>query len=482
MSRIVPAPIIGQRAASGAQVIDGSLNFEGGKNQALKRTPTTAGNRRTWTWSCWLKKQNDNRSTFFSAGTTSSDTGFSEIAIGTQKRLRFSGWNTNWRTGSERLRDYNQFYHFVIAFDATQSTAADKVKLYKNGVQITDLNNNNEPSNVDYAVNNTVIHYIGGIDGGGGENLSFTDYQMSQVYFIDGQQFGPEYFGFTDPLTNTWRPKKYTGTFAIASGTPSVSNGGLVIKADGASINGTFVVNGGVKTWTSPDGVTWTRNGSGRSSAAAKYLAVGGAGTALRTFYPDAGSGGFTFYMYNGGGEFDGSSSPFTLDLSSQTYLPSQTSSFGGNGFYLPFDGNSPIGQDKSGNGNDWTPVNFGGSNSVEKATGALPILEGAGGAVANVGVRTDAYASNLVLALPLVGSANDVSNRINSGSTTKAVTVSGAVASRVQSNLYGGSFFFDGSNDFLNVPDNSDFTVGSGPFTLEFWTYKTSSGEDFFC
>ena len=62
MSRIVPAPIIGQSAASGAQVIDGSLNFEGGRNQALKRTPTTAGNRKTWTWSCWLKKQNDNRS------------------------------------------------------------------------------------------------------------------------------------------------------------------------------------------------------------------------------------------------------------------------------------------------------------------------------------------------------------------------------------------------------------------------------------
>ena len=67
-------------------------------------------------------------------------------------------------------------------------------------------------------------------------------------------------------------------------------------------------------------------------------------------------------------------------------------------------DGNSPIGQDKSGKGNDWTPVNFSGSTGVDQATGALPILEGAGGAVANVGVRTDANAGNLVLALPLVG------------------------------------------------------------------------------
>ena len=32
---------------------------------------------------------------------------------------------------------------------------------------------------------------------------------MSQFYFIDGQALGPESFGFTDPLTNTWKPKKY---------------------------------------------------------------------------------------------------------------------------------------------------------------------------------------------------------------------------------------------------------------------------------
>ena len=36
---------------------------------------------------------------------------------------------------------------------------------------------------------------------------------MTQCYFIDGQTLGPVGFGFTDPLTNTWRPKKYTGTF-----------------------------------------------------------------------------------------------------------------------------------------------------------------------------------------------------------------------------------------------------------------------------
>ena len=32
---------------------------------------------------------------------------------------------------------------------------------------------------------------------------------MSSVYFIDGLALGPGYFGFTDPLTNTWRPEKF---------------------------------------------------------------------------------------------------------------------------------------------------------------------------------------------------------------------------------------------------------------------------------
>ena len=35
-------------------------------------------------------------------------------------------------------------------------------------------------------------------------------------------------------------------------------------------------------------------------------------------------------------------------------------------GCYLPMDGNSPIGKDQSGNGNDWTPVNFGGSVELD--------------------------------------------------------------------------------------------------------------------
>ena len=53
-------------------------------------------------------------------------------------------------------------------------------------------------------------------------------------------------------------------------------------------------------------------------------------------------------------------------------------------------DGNSPIGEDESGNGNTWTPVNFGGSVALNNpiVSGARPILNTSqGGAVAVPGV-----------------------------------------------------------------------------------------------
>ena len=39
-----------------SQVIDGSLKFEDDSSTYLSRTPSSAGNRQTWTWSSWVKR------------------------------------------------------------------------------------------------------------------------------------------------------------------------------------------------------------------------------------------------------------------------------------------------------------------------------------------------------------------------------------------------------------------------------------------
>jgi hypothetical protein len=114
---------------------------------------------------------------------------------------------------------------------------------------------------------------------------------------------------------------------------------------------------------------------------------------------------------------------------------------------------------------------------SVAAATGALPIFNTTGtyGAVQGSGTRTDSNSASLVLALPLVTNANDVSNAINSASTTKTTSPSGAVASSAQSIFYGGSFLFNGSGDYIAVTDNADFAFGTGNSTVEMWVYPNT-------
>ena len=55
MGIAIPQVITSDRA-TGASIIDGSLKFDGGKSTHLTRTPSIAGNRKTWTWSSWIKR------------------------------------------------------------------------------------------------------------------------------------------------------------------------------------------------------------------------------------------------------------------------------------------------------------------------------------------------------------------------------------------------------------------------------------------
>ena len=124
---------------------------------------------------------------------------------------------------------------------------------------------------------------------------------------------------------------------------------------------------------------------------------------------------------------------------------------FGTNGFYLPMDGNSLIGKDQSVNGNDWTPVNIGGSVGLDKATGAKPILNTTqGGAQAGVGV----FGSN-----QNVGYAVTV---YNDGGGNKYY-IDGVKQDTVTGLIRGATYTFD----------TSDSTVSSHPFRFS----ATSNG-----
>lgn len=42
---------------------------------------------------------------------------------------------------------------------------------------------------------------------------------------------------------------------------------------------------------------------------------------------------------------------------------------------------------------------------------------------------------------------------------------------------IHGGSAYFDGSGDYLSIPNNTALGMGTGNFTIEFWIYQTARG-----
>ena len=188
-------------AAGGEYQISRSLRFNSADSAYLNRTPASAGNRKTWTWSGWVKRSAlGSFQNFMRAGSTL-------IRFTSSDTIQFEDNSVNVVT-SAVYRDVSSYYHVVFAIDSTQATNTNRTKIYVNGVQQV-LTGTYVTQNVDTAVNNTVAHYLGSST----VPSEFLSGYLTEVNFIDGQALTPSSFGETDPITGVWKPKKYTGTY-----------------------------------------------------------------------------------------------------------------------------------------------------------------------------------------------------------------------------------------------------------------------------
>ena len=202
-------------ASGGEAVAQQSLKFNDDESQYLSWTPATAGNRKTWTWSGWVKK---------SFSSTTDTVLFSANNGGNQWFLiGFSGGNAgidvDWYNGSTRLarkysnakyRDVSAWYNVVVAVDTTDATAEDRIKVYINGVRITSWSSNTNPSqNSDTYINSTNLHTVG--KNASTSQSNYFDGYLSDIHFIDGQALDPTSFGqFTNGY---WEKKDYAGSY-----------------------------------------------------------------------------------------------------------------------------------------------------------------------------------------------------------------------------------------------------------------------------
>lgn len=196
---------------SGGYQISRSVRLRSSASAYFDRTPATASNRKTWTYSLWVKRGELDtvNQELLNVWSANSDTANLEFRFSSQN-LMVNGWNTIWRTTTQVFRDTAAWYHIVLAFDTTQAIANDRIKLYVNGSQITAFSTTNNPAlNADTGVNQAVVHNIGReitIPG------RYFDGYLTEINFIDGQALTPSSFGQYN-ANGVWSPIKYAGTY-----------------------------------------------------------------------------------------------------------------------------------------------------------------------------------------------------------------------------------------------------------------------------
>jgi hypothetical protein len=237
------ALLLKQAAAAGGYEISRSVRFSSSDSAFLSRTPASSSNRKTWTWAGWVKRGNlsGTYDVLFSAGPASSGARLGFTLYLNRLNLDFYGSGDILVT-AQVLRDPSAWYHIVLAFDSTQSSAGDRAKVYVNGSRVTAFSTSpNITQNADYPINGAVLHEIGRFSSGEGY---YFDGCLADVFLIDGQQLDPSSFGEFD-TNNVWQPKAYSGSYG--------TNGFHLPFSD----NSTAAALG---TDTSGNGNTWTVN------------------------------------------------------------------------------------------------------------------------------------------------------------------------------------------------------------------------------
>jgi hypothetical protein len=204
--------LLRKAAAAGGYSIERSVRFNSSDSAYLSRTPASAGNRKTWTWTGWVKKARVADEKIFAGGTSIGATTFLQIFFGSTGTLRVSSGSNDWVETTQVFRDSSAWYHFVVALDTTQATGANRLKMYVNGVEITTFSTDNRAANIsqntDYGININAAHHIGSYQGSSG---FFSGY-LADIHFIDGQALTPSSFGEFDD-NGIWQPIDYTGSF-----------------------------------------------------------------------------------------------------------------------------------------------------------------------------------------------------------------------------------------------------------------------------
>ena len=235
-------------------------------NTYLTRTPTGSATQ-TGTFSSWIKrsKLGGDKNTMISGYVDGSN--YTRIHFRSDDSMQIyaqEGGSAIFNKITNRLfRDTSAWYNIVVAFDLSNSTAEDRIKIYINGVRETSFSTNSNPSNT--SKNIEFVNSNGSANIGNYASSDFFNGSMSHIHYIDATAYDASAFGETDATTGEWKGKT----------SPSVTYGtnGFFILKDGNGITdqsgegNNFTLGGGTLTdlKDNPENVFATMNALSKS-------------------------------------------------------------------------------------------------------------------------------------------------------------------------------------------------------------------------
>jgi hypothetical protein len=166
------------------------------------RTPSSAGNRKKYTISFWFKRtllsSTVGEFDIFCNAQESSTTNYTDSirfqGDGDKLQIAFKGTLSGNLITTRVFRDTSAWMHLVCAVDTTQTTAANRVKLYINGEQETDFDTETYPAQ-DYQGGwcNDREHALGRFTGASYTTIG--NFYMANFALVDGSQLAPTSFG-----------------------------------------------------------------------------------------------------------------------------------------------------------------------------------------------------------------------------------------------------------------------------------------------
>ena len=408
-------------AGQGGYEIDQSFRFFSDDVHNLQKTPSSAGNRKTWTLSFWCKPsdiESGEQSILTAGGSCSGRLG---VMFDGSMHLALNICGTGDLVETTAVyRDPSAWYHFVVAFDTTQGTATNRVKIYTNGVLQTLTHNSSFSEDTDYMINNTVLHSIGALSNSvTSAGYCFSGY-LAEMHFIDGTALTPTSFGETGDY-GEWKPIEVSGLTYGTNGFYLSFAGGGIMSATG----GTITTDGDYKVHSFTSNGTFTPTLAGE----VEYLVIAGGGGGGSSRGGGGGAGGYragylavatqaySITVGDGGAAGDHTGSPYVGGSGVNSVFSSITAAGGGGGGAASSDtgiaggsGGGAVGSSSPGAGNtpSTSPVQGYAGGTANTGSGATDNW-GAGGGGGSSGVGANGSAVAESQAAGGAGTANDI-------------------------------------------------------------------------